>query len=276
MNLKVDFHTHSTASDGKKSPRDLIKEAKKENVSIMALTDHDTVSGLEDAIDEGNKLGIKVIPGIELSAIHKDESIHLLGYFKKDGYKDEDLIRFLKDKEEARINRGKKIVENLKTYFNIDINYETVLKNSNGVVARPHIAQGIIDSGYDYSWNYIFENFLSDKSPAYVHNKKVSVKEGISLLHHHGAIVSLAHPVLIKKNSVEELLKSFDFDAIEAFYYLNTRKSEELFISLAHRYNKLISCGSDYHGIHNDGKHGVIGKVRFCDNYLNNFLNTLI
>lgn len=275
MKFKVDFHTHSTASDGIKSPSELVKTAHLNGVKIMALTDHDTLKGLDEAILEGIKLGVRVIPGIELSTIHNGESVHILGYFKGDFYHNESLINFLKDKEDSRLKRAKKFIENLDTFFNIKINYDDVLKSSNGLVARPHIAKAIIDAGYDYSWNYIFEKFLSDSSPAYVPNKKVSIEEAITLLHNNGALAVLAHPVLLKKNSPIDLIRDFDFDGIEGFYYLNSRQKEAEFITLAHNYNKLITCGSDYHGIDGDKKHGIVGDVTFTEDYLDRFLKAL-
>ena len=123
MKFKVDFHTHSTASDGRKSPSELVKTAHLNGVKIMALTDHDTLKGLDEAILEGLRLGIKVIPGIELSTLHNGESVHILGYFKGDGYYNESLINFLKDKEDSRLKRAEKFIENLDTFFNIKINY---------------------------------------------------------------------------------------------------------------------------------------------------------
>ena len=275
MKLKVDFHTHSTASDGRKSPSELVEAAKLNNVHIMALTDHDTLKGIDEAISEGLKLGVKVIPGIELSSLHNGESVHILGYFKGDGYHNEDLINFLKDKEDARLKRAEKFIENLNICFNIKIDYNEVLSISNGLVARPHIAKAIIDAGYEYSWNYIFDKFLSDSSPAYVPNKKVSISEAITLLHKHGALAVLAHPILLKKNSPHDLMRIFDFDGLEAFYYLNSKQKEADFITLAHNYNKLVTCGSDYHGIDGDGKHGIIGSVKFTEDYLNKFLEAL-
>lgn len=275
MKFKVDLHTHSTASDGRKSPKELVKTASLNNVNIMALTDHDTVKGIDEAISEGLKLGVKVIPGIEISAIHNGESVHILGYFKGNGYHDQDFVSFFEDKEAYRLKRAEQFVENLKTYFNIEINFNDVLKISKGLVGRPHIAKAIIDAGYDYSWDYIFKNFLGDSSPAYVPNKKVSIPEAISLLHNHNALAVLAHPILLKKNSPDTLIKDFDFDGIEAFYYLNSRQKEAEFITLAHKYNKLVTCGSDYHGIEYDEKHGTIGDVQFTEDYLNKFLNLL-
>lgn len=275
MEFKVDFHTHSTASDGRKSPKELVKIAALNNVRIMALTDHDTLKGIDEAISEGLKLCVKVIPGIEISAIHNGESVHILGYFKDNGYHDQGLVSFFEDKEAYRLKRAKQFVENLKTYFNIEIDYNNVLKVSNGLVGRPHIAKAIIDAGYDYSWDYIFKKFLSDSSPAYVPNKKISIPEAINLLHKHKALAVLAHPILLKKNSPDTLIKDFDFDGIEAFYYLNSKQKEAEFITLAHKYNKFVTCGSDYHGIGDDKNHGTIGDVRFTEDYLNKFLNLL-
>ena len=275
MKFKVDFHTHSTASDGRKSPSDLVKSANLNNVKIMALTDHDTLKGLDEAIAEGLRIGVRVIPGIEISTLHNGESVHILGYFKGDGYHDHRLINFLKDKEDSRLKRAEQFIENLDTFFNIKIKYQDVLKNSNGLVARPHIAKAIIDAGYNYSWNYIFENFLSDSSPAYVPNKKVSIREAITLLHNHDALAVLAHPILLKKNSTNDLIRDFDFDGIEGFYYLNSIQKEAEFVTLANNYNKLITCGSDYHGIDDDGKHGMIGDVRFSDDHIKKFLKAL-
>ena len=277
MNKKVEFHCHTTASDGNLSPINVIERAKKKNISIIAITDHDTTLGLSEGLSAGEELDIKVIPGIELSTIHNDESIHILGFFKDESYKNKKLQVFLKSIEDSRVSRGEKIVKNLKKYFDIDIDYEKVREKSNGVIARPHIASTIVDAGYPYEWEHIFKKFLSNDSPAYVHNKKVSIEEGIKILKEHNAIVILAHPKLVKKTPLEELIK-YGFDGIEAVYYQNFKRETEQLTSLARRNNLLITCGSDFHGIiESDTKHGDIGDM---SNYLQpedleKFLNAL-
>ena len=261
MDKKVEFHCHTTASDGKLSPKKVIERAKKKNVSLIAITDHDTTLGLSDALSVGEELDIKVIPGIELSTIHNNESIHILGFFRDESYKNDKLQQFLKAIEDSRVLRGEKIVENLKKYFDIHIDYEKVKEKSDGVIARPHIASTIIEAGYPYEWEHIFKKFLSNDSPAYVHNKKVSIEEGIKILKEHNAIVILAHPKLIKKTPLEELIK-YNFDGVEAIYYQNFKRETEQLISLARRNNLLITCGSDFHGITDgDTKHGDIGDM---------------
>ncbi|GAA0120791.1 MULTISPECIES: PHP domain-containing protein [Clostridium] len=270
--MKIDLHSHTTASDGRYSPKKLVDYAIEKKLDILSITDHDTTDGVEEALIYSKKLPITIIPAIELSTIHNKESIHILGYFRDDSYKSSSLQNFLKDMKNFRAARGKKIVENLKKYFNIIIDYNQI--SNNPIIARPHIAKAIIDAGYNYSFDEIFKKFLSKDSPAYVENKKVSLDEGIQLLKKHNAFVSLAHPILIKKTKVEELI-SHDFDGIEAYYSINTEYDTAKFINLAHKHNKILTCGSDFHGIYNDSSHGDLGCCSFDDKRCRIFLKSL-
>lgn len=275
MYLKGDFHTHTNASDGKFSVHDLLSLAKASGVDIMSITDHDTTDNLNAAIEEGKKIGIKIIPGIELSTLHNGESIHVLGYFKDSSYMKSDLQDFLKEMKDYRVWRAKKIVSSLSKYFNINLDYDNVMKNANGVIARPHIARAIISAGYNYTYDYIFDNIINKESPAYVPNKKVTVAEGIKILKRANAVVILAHPVLIKKTSIEEMLK-FDFDGIEAIYPLNSENDTKHFISLAKENNKLITAGSDFHTDEtSDTKHGKLGNIYLDSENIDRLLEKL-
>ncbi|MBU3090626.1 PHP domain-containing protein [Clostridium sp. CM028] len=275
MYNRGDFHLHTNASDGKLSPKELIHEASLNGLDIIAITDHDTTLNVEEGIREGLIENIRVIPGIELSTIYNNESIHILGYFKDDKYKDVAFQNFLKDIDDFRILRAKKIVENLDTFFKIKLDYQKVLDEAKGVIARPHIAKAIIDAGYKYDWKYIFDNFLSNSSPAYVHIKRISTADGITILKKVNALVVLAHPVLIKKSTIDEML-SLDFDGIEAVYPINTKKQKSLLKSKAKEYGKLITAGSDFHGITtSDTSHGVVGSVSLSHNELATFVNAL-
>lgn len=265
--IKFDLHMHSTFSDGTLTPKELVNLVKKENLDYFALTDHDSISGIEDATYYANKLGIKCIPGIELSTEHNGESIHILGFFKDENYKNPKLIKILDDLKENRVNRAKKIIENLDLFFNIKLDLNKLLKNSKEVITRPHIAKEIIDSGYPYDFNEIFDKFIGAESKAYVPLTRISTKEGIKILKDFGALVFLAHPVLLKKSKVEDLL-IYDFDGIEALYSQNTNEDTNKFINLAKEKKLYITCGSDYHGIENDKRHGMIGSVD-CTKALN-------
>lgn len=272
MYFKGDFHSHSTESDGKLSPEELVALAKSKDIDIMAITDHDTTKGIGKALNAGTELGLKVIPGMELSTRYNDESIHVLAYFKDDSFNNSDFQNFLKNITDYRIKRAEMITYNLKKYFNIDIDYKKVLESANGVVARPHIAKAIMNAGYDYTMDYIFNNIINEGSPAYVPNKKLPLEEGLDLLRSVNSLVVLAHPVLVKKTPVEELIK-FDFDGIEAIYPLNRPEDTKRLLTLAKDYNKLVTAGSDFHsGEKTDTKHGTFGSVYLDSNNIDKFL----
>ncbi|KOA20124.1 hypothetical protein CLHOM_13190 [Clostridium homopropionicum DSM 5847] len=260
MYNKGDFHLHTNASDGKLAPKELVSLAKLEKLDIIAITDHDNTFGVEEAIKEGNNIGVKVIPGIELSTRYNGESIHILGYFSSNSYSSSSFQQYLQDIQDFRIKRAEKIVFNLKKLFNIELSLDNLLLSNNGIIARPHIAKAIIEAGYPYTYDYIFDNFIGSTSPAYVPNKEISIEEGIEVLKSVNAITGLAHPVLIKNSPVEEILQ-FNFDCIEGIYPLNEPEDELRFRTLAEKYKKIITAGSDYHGIEeSDSKHGYLGK----------------
>lgn len=271
-----DLHTHSTASDGRFSPSEVIHKAYANGVKYLSLTDHDTLSGISPAIEASVKLDMKFIPGIELSTTYRGETVHILGYFRGDEYKNIELNDFLQSIKDKRIERANKIVEGLKNYHDIIIKVEDVLKNGKDTIARPHIAKTIIEAGYSYSYDYIFDNFIGDNCPAYIPANKLSTEDGISLLKKYNALAFLAHPVLFKKISINDILH-LPFDGIEAIYPQNSTEDTHKFISIAEENNLLISCGSDCHGMsaEDDTKHGSLGSMSINDEWLNKFLQAL-
>lgn len=275
MYKRGDFHLHTTASDGKLTPKELVVLGKNCGLDIMSITDHDNTFGVEEGIKIGESLNIKVIPGIELSTRYNGESIHILGYFKNDSYKDSSFQKFLKDIQDYRLTRAEKIVNNLKAIFNIDLDIQKLLLKNRGVIARPHIANSIIEAGYPYDFQYIFDNIIGNDCPAYVPNKDISIEEGLSILSSAGALTCLAHPTLVKKSPLDEILK-YNFQCIEAIYPLNKKDEEEKFKTLAKKYNKIITAGSDYHGVEDeDKKHGYLASCTLEGEELNIFLEKL-
>ncbi|MGL4569796.1 MAG: PHP domain-containing protein [Clostridium sp.] len=272
---KADFHIHSNLSDGLLSPKDMVERAYKNGVSILALTDHDTVNGLLEAKTECERRDIKFIPGVEFSCNHNGESIHLLGFFKDNSYETESFLEVLDSVKKRRIYRAKEIVLKLKDIFDIDINFDDVLKYGENVVARPHIAKAIMDAGYPYTQDYIFDNFIGKGQPAYVPTNKITIKEGIDLLHKYNALVFLAHPILINNTPLSDFLE-FNLDGIEGVYFLNSKEQESKLIQFADEHNLLVSAGSDCHGdFINDKRHGDIGDMYLDDKHLNLILNKL-
>lgn len=270
-----DLHTHSTASDGKFSPSEVVKKAYDRGVKYLALTDHDTLSGIQEAKETAEKLDIHFIPGVELSTTYKGETIHILGYFRGDDYKNVELNNFLEDLKTKRIARAHEIVRRLKKFNDIEIDVNEVLKNGKDTIARPHIAKAIMDAGYNYTKEYIFDNFIGDHCPAYIPANKLATEEGLALLRKYNALVILAHPVLLKKLHVLDVLH-LDFDGIEGIYGLNTKEDTERFLKIVDQKNILTSCGSDSHGYEEDDKkHGFLGSQSIEENRLNKFIDAL-
>ncbi|WP_123053831.1 PHP domain-containing protein [Clostridium sp. JN-1] len=276
MYKKGDFHIHSNSSDGKFTPGEIIKMAKSECVDILSITDHDTVDGLEEALKFGEIEKVKVIPGIELSTLYKEEKVHILGYFKSTEQISSSFKSYLKEMSDYRLYRAKKIVENLESIFNIKLDFDKILNEAHGVIARPHIAAEIINEGYNYSWSYIFKYLIGENSPAYVPNKKLNLEDGIKYLKSNNALIVLAHPVLIENLNLEELYQ-MQFDGIEAIYPANTKGQVKMFKEAALKYDKIITAGSDFHGIvKKDSNHAQkIGKVFLNSKDIDIFLKKL-
>ena len=216
--LKVDFHVHTTSSDGVLSPTEVVQRAHKNNVKYLAITDHDTITGLNEAIEESIKYDITLIPGIELSTQHNNESIHILGFFKDDNFKNEELIKELTKIKNHRVIRAKNIIHKLKEEFNIEISFEKIFKDAKDTIARPHIAREIINCGYPYTMEEVFNKFIGNGCKAYVPTLKLSTNEGLKLLKKFNALVFLAHPKLIFNSSIDDFL-AMNFDGLESIYY---------------------------------------------------------
>lgn len=272
---KVDFHVHTNASDGILSPKDTVNRAYKNNVSILSITDHDTVDGIFEALEEAKKKNIKLIPGIEFSCNYNNESIHLLGLFGNDNYKSEEFLKILDSIKQRRILRAKEIIKRLDDVFNIKISLDSVLNCGSNIIARPHIAKAIINAGYPYTQDYIFNNFIGKDKPAYVPTNEITIEEAIDTLHKFNAIVILAHPVLIKNTKLEDFLK-FKLDGIEAVYFLNSKEDQEFLMNFARKNNLLVTAGSDCHGdFVNDKRHGDIGDMYLDEIYIDKLLDRL-
>lgn len=257
---KGDFHIHSINSDGSFEVEDIIDMYFKNGYDIIALTDHDTVAGCKEAVEYGRTREIRVVPGIELSTKYNRENVHILGYFNNDDYMNSDLISFTDNMRIRREKRCIDICKNLERYFNIKIDPEKILRESEGSVGRPHIAKAIIESGYAEDFNYVFEKYIGDDSPAYIPSSDLTPQEGVDLLKSCNAVTVLAHPVHIKKSKVCDLIEMFEFDGIEAIYYDNTDDDTRKFKAIANHYNLLITAGNDFHDLKDRGKKGF-GKV---------------
>ncbi|HXX35781.1 MAG TPA: PHP domain-containing protein [Thermodesulfobacteriota bacterium] len=260
----VDLHLHTTASDGVKTPSEIVRYAKNKGLQAIAITDHDTIEGLEEGLSEGENIRFEVIPGVEISAEHSPGSMHLLGYFLN--IHNPLLKGKLGYLQKARAERNPKIIENLNR-LGVRINYEEVMKASGGgQVGRPHFAQVLMEKGYVRSFQEAFERFLKKGAPAYVDKIRFKPKEAISFIREAGGVAVLAHPKTLGVDGAASLerivlgLMEEGLMGIEALYPEHTPPEVAQFKALAERHGLLITGGTDYHGIDKEALDIGVGR----------------
>lgn len=240
----LELHCHTTYSDGTLTPKELAAAAAASGVRALAITDHDTVSGWDEAFAAADLYGIEIVPGIELSIVHNGRSLHILGFYP-DANK---LAGPLKERLEGRLRRSQQMVEKLTA-----MGYPIELPKTSAGMApgRPHIAAALVKAGHAKSSREAFDRWLGDDGPAYVHYEKFSIAEGIDLLKNCGAVPVWAHPYLFRGGAVEEVLKEL-VDAglmgVEVYHPSHTPNQTQNLKNLCLYYGLLATGGSDYHG----------------------------
>lgn len=249
----IDLHTHSTISDGTVPPAELVQLAQTKNLRAMALTDHDTVEGLDEAIAEAKNFdGFELIPGIEISAEYSEGTIHVLGYYLD--RKDPVLLEKLKFLQEARAKRNPRIIKKLQE-LGLEITQEEVDKIAGqGVVGRPHIAMALVQRGYVKNVQEAFDKYLRKNGKAYVDKERFSQKDSIEMIQNAGGVAVLAHPKYVhggNLKNVDKLIKQLvdlGLDGIEVFYGSHSAKEVKWLREIAKKYGLIATGGSDYHG----------------------------
>lgn len=255
----ADLHTHSIASDGTKRPSEVVRLAKEHDLNAIALTDHDTIDGVKEAIESAQKHGIEVIPGIELNSNDGEQDVHILGYFIN--YNDEIFKKKLDTIIKLRVDRGKQIIEKLNE-INIDISIEDVLEFTNEkFIGRPHIARAMVKKGYAETVKDAFDKFIGEGGPAFVKRYILHPFESIHYIIENGAVPVLAHPALLKNNNIIEELVKNGLMGIEVYHSKHSSSESEYYLKKAKEFGLLITGGSDFHGIEVDGKQ-LLGTVK--------------
>ena len=253
----IDLHIHTTASDGTVAPPEILQLAIKRNLCAIAITDHDTLDGVKEALVCGIPDPIKFITGIEISSdpppgFSIPGSLHILGY----GIKTEDrqLNAMLDTLQDARKNRNPKIIERL-NQAGLDVSLPEILeKAGTGQAGRPHIAMVMVEKGMAASVNDAFNLYLGKGRPAYVDKPRIASSEVIRIIRSAGGVPVLAHPGLVKSESNEtvqrlvDTLKQEGLKGIEVYYPGHTSAQVEEYKALARKNNLLITGGSDFHG----------------------------
>ena len=246
---KVDLHIHSTASDGRLSPEDVIYKSAELGLSIIAITDHDTVDGIAPALAAAKAFPqLKVIPGVEISTDVPQGEIHVLGYFID--YTNHELEATLRRFRSSRLQRAQGMIAKLRN-LGIHIEWQRVQEIAGtGSFGRPHLAQAMLEKGYIGSFKEAFIKYLGRDGPAYVEREKMTPAEAVELILLASGLPVLAHPLTI--NDLETMiveLKAAGLVGIEAYYDGYTADEINKLVSLAKRYNLIATGGSDYHGL---------------------------
>ena len=252
----IDLHVHSNISDGTLTPAEIVSSAIQTGLSAIALTDHDTIDGVQEALDAAAKAekqghNIRIIAGTELSVAYKNRDIHILGLFLD--IHNAEFQNFLNTAKDGRLNRNRKMVLNLHN-AGIDICMEDLMEdNDEAVITRAHFAKHLVKIGVVKTKEEAFRRYLDSSTPYYVPRELFTPEDAIQMIHRAGGIASLAHPLLYKytRSEVEKLvvyLKSFGLDALETYYSSHTDADEYFVRNLAKRQGLLMTGGSDFHG----------------------------
>jgi predicted metal-dependent phosphoesterase TrpH len=251
----IDLHLHTTASDGRCTPAELVSRAAAAGLTTMAVTDHDTVSACGEAASAAAATGLTFVPGIEITAIRFGGDVHVLGYFID--VESPLLQSFLAIQRERRVERVREMIARLKT-LGLELDEQAVLKpgldDPTKAAGRPWIARALVAQGYVASTNEAFDAWLARDRPAFVPRAGASPEEVIAQIHDAGGLASLAHPGLLRHDDWIPGFASAGLDAIEAYHSEHDPAMTATYRAFAKRLGLSITGGSDYHA---DDSHGA-------------------
>lgn len=244
--MLIDLHSHTTVSDGALAPAALVELARREGVGVLGITDHDTVGGLDEALAAGARLGIEVVPGVEISSAYGRQEIHLLGYFVD--RRSPALVERLAAWQDERIGRLHRMVERLRRYH-IELDAEEIAARAGTSVGRPHVAMALVAGGHVKTVEEAFDRFLADGKPAYVPRLRVPVAEAIALVRAAGGVPVLAHPAVYGNDGMIADLARDGLAGIEVLHPDHTETAVARYRRLAARFDLACTGGSDYHAL---------------------------
>jgi predicted metal-dependent phosphoesterase TrpH len=253
----IDLHTHSTASDGSRPAREVVRAAHEVGLAAIALTDHDTVAGLAEADAEGRSLGVRVVAGVELSAVEGDVETHLLGLHLSDVNR---LAARLGELRTMRLSRAERIVTRLNE-LGVKVSMEDVLAQSaGGAVGRPHIARALVNDGWATDLRDAFDRYLGNGRAAYVPKDRLPMQEAIAMIHDAGGVAVLAHPGASGTRARIEALVAHGLDGVEVRHPSHSHEDVVRLQALVDHFHLVPSGGSDWHGVPEGGR--ALGGMR--------------
>jgi len=256
--MPVDLHVHTTASDGSVTPEEVVKQALHLGLEAVAITDHDTIEGIEPALNAARPAGLEVIPGVELSTVYQDRQVHILGYFVD--LHELDFLAQLTFLRSTRLERISRMVQKLKEMgFAITMGQVLAISGS-GSVGRPHVARALIELGSVRTIADAFEKYIGKGCPAYVPRFKYAPAMAVRMIRAAGGVPVLAHPGISNCYDLLPGLVAEGLLGLEAYYPGHTWELTAFYCRQARDMGLFVTGGSDYHGpSHKDG--GQLGAV---------------
>lgn len=245
--FRADLHCHSTCSDGSLTPLELVQLAHERDLQGLSITDHDSIGAYPAAIEEGQRLGIEIIPGVEFSTEINQHSIHVLAYaFNLDS---DALHALCQRHSRRREQRNAQILENLRRH-GMPITQEELMHEGVAahVIGRPHIALAMIHKGYVQSFQEAFKKYIGEGMPCFAKGESISTAETLDIIHQAQGKAVIAHPHLIQNTKILKELLKLPFDGIECYYALYPPVVHQKWLKLAAERNWLVTGGSDFHG----------------------------
>jgi hypothetical protein len=259
----VDLHLHSTASDGTDLPQDVVAAAKAGGLAAIALTDHDTVDGVAAAVAAGERFGVRIVAGVELSAYENSDESHLLGLHLE---RPEEMQGHLVTFRTARRERAEEMVRRLNG-IGVRITFDDVLSvASEAAIGRPHVARALVENGWARDLRDAFDRYLGAGRPAYVEKQRIGLAEAIDLVHACGGIAVLAHPGATGTRERLSTLARQGLDGVEILHPSHSGEDRMRLLALASQLDLVPSGGSDSHGMTDAAR--AIGAVRVPEEWL--------
>ena len=241
----VDLHAHSTASDGSRAPADVVAAARAAGLAAIALTDHDTMAGVSEAIQAGQALGVRVVPGVELSAMEGEREVHVLGLHIEHVEPIEDTLTVLRDR---RVIRAQEMVQKLNE-LGIPVTFDAVLAQAGtGAIGRPHLARVLINEGWARDSRDAFDRYLGAGKPAFVPKHRLTVGDAIDLIHTGGGLAVLAHPGSEGRRDAVQRYVALGLDGLEVRHPGHNSEDTARLGALVEFFGLVPSGGSDWHG----------------------------
>lgn len=244
--MAVDLHLHSTESDGTLEPAELVQLAAKSNIRAIAITDHDSIDGVRAALDAGERLGVEVVPGVELSSDLDGRDIHFLGYFID--YEDRELHEHLRELRESRYRRAAEMVERLRK-AGLDIVFSDVLEEAGpGSLGRTHVARVLLKRGLIDNIEQAFQRYIGRRAPFYVEKYAFTPADVIGMIKDVGGIAVLSHPGLSGVDGMVPKLVEHGLDGIEVYHGEHSSERVSYYERMAEAHGLITTGGSDFHG----------------------------